>query len=451
MTDINGFSGESITLNGLVTDNTTTSEIDLTNNDINLIADNIFVNGANIQDVIDKTENINNVTTGITNVIGILNVGAPILSNIQYPLTTTTLNQFVAANNSSFGFKFTLINTIKIYRLALPSNAWQISNTNSSQIKIYNEGNATPIYSYLLTKSILSSGFYILDITPIVLPIGTYRFSVGLNIGQNYYNAIALPMTFNTSFITNVQASSSVSIDGAYPNVLSGILNSIFSGFFYYEGIENKIKSEIIETPQIQSSTGNISINNTLDLKTNTIVNVSSINGLSPIGGVWMSTNDGLAISGTITETSILNSVTSIGSLSIPSNAFTISSYKLVLSGDFKSVNNDTITIKLKSGSVILGQITPILVATVAGESFQLIAYFSIKVLGIATTANICTNFEFSYSNGVADMRADRSTTTNNTTFSTTTSNTLDITTQWSSTSINNSIKLIQGILTKIY
>ncbi len=135
----------------------------------------------------------------------------------------------------------------------------------------------------------------------------------------------------------------------------------------------------------------------------------------------------------------------------IPANGFTISAYHMNLSGNFNSESGDILTIRLKSGSVILGSIPLILTSAVA-EHFELEADFAIRTLGGAGVASLSTNFDFTYSDGgTTTFRGDRIVSINSTTFNTTVSNTLSITVQFDNASSANSIQVIQGILTKVY
>jgi hypothetical protein len=180
-------------------------------------------------------------------------------------------------------------------------------------------------------------------------------------------------------------------------------------------------------------------------------INVKAINNLSPTGGVYMTTSSANIITSTTTETSLLVGSAGIGSLTIPANGFTVSSYHLNLSGRFSSKNGDTATLRLKTGSVDMGSIVSDLTGS-TNESFEIEVDFSIRVLGGSGTAEISTNFDFTFSDGsTQNWRGDRNVEVNSTTFSTEISNTLDITVQFNSTSVNNSIQCLQVILTKTY
>jgi hypothetical protein len=174
------------------------------------------------------------------------------------------------------------------------------------------------------------------------------------------------------------------------------------------------------------------------------------LNNLTPIGGVYMTTTNGNVISGTVAEVSLFLGSTGVGGLTVPANAFSISSYHLNLSGAFSSNNGDTMTIRLNN-SALLGILVSQLTGSV-GESFEIEVDFSIRKLGGLGVAEISTNFDFTYSDGAStNWRGDRNVAIDSTTFSTLISNTLDVTVEFSSVNANNSIQLLQAILTKVY
>jgi len=177
----------------------------------------------------------------------------------------------------------------------------------------------------------------------------------------------------------------------------------------------------------------------------------STINGLSPTGGVYMTTSNGNIITATAAETSLFTGSTGIGNLTVPANGFTLSGYHMNTSGDFSSFAADTITIRFKSNGVEISSI----VSTLTGsnnKSFEIEVDFCIRVLGGAGVAQVSTNFDFTYAgSSTTNWRGDREVTVNSTTFSTLVSNTLDVTIQFSSVDAANSIQLLQAILTKVY
>ena len=462
MTDINGFNSNDVSaIVGLETDTTTTSLINLTNNQLILnsgnniisILDNLDMNNNNIINSpdINKLQNINNVSENITNVKGLLNLG-PLLTNpINIPLTNNTISEFVASGAASYGFKFTLLKPITINRIGHAVLAWPVPSVTSSNVRIYSEGNTTPIYSYTLLRTNVYFGYYVLNITPITLPIGTYRFSIGLINGQSFYNNIFKPYSFDTDVFSLVEGALTANLNGAYPESTTFDIDFIFGGYFWYTTtFSNQIITPSIKTNILSSSTSNILIKNEIDMNNNNIINCNSINNLRITGGVWLATSSGPIITATNTELSLFTGVLSLGSLFVSANTFTVSAYHLNISGNFSS-NGNNLNIRLKTDSIILADM-PLILTNSVSEHFELEVDFVIRKLGTAGVAILSTNFDFTYSDGdTTNFRGDRICLLNTTTFNTTIDNTLNITAQFQTITTANSIQMIQGVLTKIF
>ena len=167
--------------------------------------------------------------------------------------------------------------------------------------------------------------------------------------------------------------------------------------------------------------------------------------------GLFSQTANSTIISGTTSELSLIDG--GVGTLSVPANGFVVGdSFNAQFAGLLSAKNNDTIRIRVKSGSVVLADSgTQILPAT-TNAVWSLRIEFTIRTIGGAGVASIVTLGNFSnikQSNNTLEGFAFN--TINNTTFDTTISNTLDVTAQWSSTSALNSIYSDLFVLNKIY
>ena len=413
---------------------------------------NAITNCPTLTTLINKTTNIGTtLSTTFTNMTGALNVG-PTITTPEYPLTSSYPPLFIAAGTLSRGFRFTAVVPLTLIRIGHAVGAWPNGAVLTSTVNIYLDGNVVALHSFILPRTTVFNGYYVLNITPIVLPIGTYYFSVGLSSGQSLYNTsiIVPPFEFDSTFLTGVRALSAPTGGGAYPTVLDEN-NYMSAGFLWFNANQNIIMTPRLETNMIQSTGANIIVKNTIDVSSKNIINCATFNGLSPIGGVWLGITDGLIRTNSAAEQDILSGITAVGSLTIPANGFTISAYHMNLSGTFASNNGDILTIRLKAGAVILGSIPLILLGSV-GEHFELEGDFAIRTLGGAGVASISVNFDFTYSDGATDaFKGDRIVSVNSTTFNTTISNTLSITAQFNNARTTNSIQVIQGVLTKIY
>jgi hypothetical protein len=182
------------------------------------------------------------------------------------------------------------------------------------------------------------------------------------------------------------------------------------------------------------------------------IQGIQGIQGLpGPSTSLFAQTANSTIVTGTTTERSLING--GVGTLSVPANAFTVgASYRAIIAGILNAANNQTIRIKVKTGSVILldSGLQPI--TNITNNVFSLNIDFTIRQLGTAGVASIVSLGTFHYVktvNGVLEGFSFN--VVNNTTFNTTISNTLDITVQWGSNNGGNSIYSDIFILNKTY
>jgi hypothetical protein len=167
--------------------------------------------------------------------------------------------------------------------------------------------------------------------------------------------------------------------------------------------------------------------------------------------GLFAQTGDSVPVSGTTVETTIING--GIGTLSVPANGFSVGdSFRADFGGVLNAANNQTIRVRLKTGSVILADSGAQAITNITSDIWSLSVNFTIRRLGTAGVASIVTLGGFHYSktnNGTVEGFSFN--TVNNTTFDTTVDNTLDVTVQWGSTAAGNSIYSDIFVLNKIY
>lgn len=215
-----------------------------------------------------------------------------------------------------------------------------------------------------------------------------------------------------------------------------------------------------IFTNGLTANTLNISSTPTTDTNLNvSILTRESSNGevkqqtlAGPINvGLFSQTGDSGVISATTVETSLING--GIGTITVPANGFSIGdSFKSVVAGVMNAANNETIRIKVKAGSIILLDSGIQTLPAVSNDVWDLETYFTIRKIGGVGVASIVSLGTFHFtkaSNG--DVQGFSFNTVNNTTFDTTISNTLDITVQWGSNSVSNSIYSDIFILNKLF
>jgi hypothetical protein len=203
------------------------------------------------------------------------------------------------------------------------------------------------------------------------------------------------------------------------------------------------------------SGPGLVLINNSkLDMNNNGLINVTEINGLTPVGGLSSGTSNSPILSGSTAEQSIL-APTFVGSRQAPANTFQQGdAYVATLAGNFSSNNGDTLTLRLKGGAVGT-TILSTLVVPLNGSSgvyYELEINFLVRQIGAAGVADLAINYDFSYNQAAGgNFQGERKCEVNNTTFDSTILNQLDITAQFSSTNAGNSIETLLSTLGKTY
>jgi hypothetical protein len=174
----------------------------------------------------------------------------------------------------------------------------------------------------------------------------------------------------------------------------------------------------------------------------------------NPLGytrGLYAQTANSTPITNTTVETSLING--GVGSLSVPANAFKVGdSFRAVMAGVLNVSNNQTIRIRVKSGSVILLDSLAQPITNITNDVFSLNVDFTIRQLGAAGVASIVSLATFHYAKtSNASIQGFAFNVVNNTTFDTTISNTLSITVEWGAADPGNSIYSDIFILNKTY
>jgi len=166
---------------------------------------------------------------------------------------------------------------------------------------------------------------------------------------------------------------------------------------------------------------------------------------------LFAQTEDGPTISGTTAESSILGA--GQGSLTVPSDGFAVGdSFHVNINGLLTSANNEDITIRIKSGSVVLTTSGTITLPQCTNQKFEIELDFTIRAIGGAGVAEIASAGVFNFNKDSSnDWQGQGFTTIENTNFDTTSSNTLDVTIQWGSTSVGNQITSYLCVLNKTY
>lgn len=167
--------------------------------------------------------------------------------------------------------------------------------------------------------------------------------------------------------------------------------------------------------------------------------------------GLFAQTAASTPVVNTTTETTIVNG--GVGNLSVPANGFQVGdSFNALLSGILSANNNNTIRLRVKAGSIILGDTGAITLPGITSKYYDLQIHFTIRSIGAAGVASIAVSGQFTYSKDAGNaFEGSDFVSINSTTFDTTVGNMLDITAEWGTASPTNSISTEVFVLNKIY
>ena len=245
------------------------------------------------------------------------------------------------------------------------------------------------------------------------------------------------------------------SINGTTPGVNHDITMGYIVGSIFHD-MNNQNKYECTDntdgaavwvpfTEQIQSD-WNQSDNTQADY----IKNKPTITAATNVG-LFAQTANSPIITATTSELTLIDG--GVGTLSVPANGFKVGdSFRVDMGGVMSAQNNNTLTIRLKSGSVNLGTSAAMVMPSITNQVFTLSVTFTIRAIGAAGVASVVSLAQFhilKLASGTQQGFAWN--TINSTTFDTTISNTLNITAQWSSNNANNSIYSDIFVLNKTY
>ena len=164
------------------------------------------------------------------------------------------------------------------------------------------------------------------------------------------------------------------------------------------------------------------------------------VNGNNVNFRLFAQTGNSTAITATTTELTLIDG--GVGTLTVPANGFQVGdSFTLNMGGVMSAQNGNTITIRLKTGSVSLGSSGALTMPSITNQVWYLTTTFTVRAIGAAGVASIVSLSQFHVLKAASGTQEGFAwNVVNSTTFNTTISNTLSITAQWSSTNANNSI-----------
>jgi len=137
---------------------------------------------------------------------------------------------------------------------------------------------------------------------------------------------------------------------------------------------------------------------------------VTDSNYITPVslGGLFAQTANSTPITGTTVESTLING--GVGSLSVPANGFSVGdSFRGDFGGVLSTANNQTIRIRIKSGSAIFVDSGLQTINNVSNNVWSLSIDFTVRQLGAAGTASIVTLATFNYAKTVNEFNFNTS------------------------------------------
>jgi len=184
------------------------------------------------------------------------------------------------------------------------------------------------------------------------------------------------------------------------------------------------------------------------------IVGVNKVLQNSPLplnAGLFAQTSSSTPVTATTAELPLIDG--GVGTLSVPANGFKIGdSFTANMSGIMSAKNNDTLRIRVKSGSIVLADSGALTMPNIVSQVWNLDITFTVRTIGTAGVASIVTLGQLHVLKQASGTQQGFGfNTINNTTFDTTILNTLSVTAEWSTNSALNSIYTDLFVLNKTY
>lgn len=167
--------------------------------------------------------------------------------------------------------------------------------------------------------------------------------------------------------------------------------------------------------------------------------------------GLYAQTSNSTPVTATTIESSLIGA--GVGTLSVPANTFKIGdSFVAKLIGQITCVGTATIRIRIKSDSVVLADTGIISLDVSTNKKWFIDVNFTIRELGSAGVGSIVSGGLFSYiKNAGLNFEGQDFSIINNTTFDTTILNSLDVTAEWNTNNVGNTIHSELFVLNKIF
>ena len=166
----------------------------------------------------------------------------------------------------------------------------------------------------------------------------------------------------------------------------------------------------------------------------------------SPSSGLFAQLSQSAPVTNTTTETSIVGF--GVGSLQVPRDTFVAGdSYHAKVGGMLSAQNNDLITIRIKSGAIVLATTGAIQLSAATNLAWEIELDFTIQTIGVSGT--VLTNGNFAYNRDTGSLEGFVF--QDSEVIDTTIDNTLNVTVQWGQAKTQDNIYSSSFVLYKTY
>jgi hypothetical protein len=370
---------------------------------------------------------------------GNISVGVSSATTVYTYYNSTTRNQIVYTNNSSFEFHEGVNERVRI----VGGNVL-IGTTTDAGYKLDVNGAARVNDIFYVTNSAYTGNLRIEAFgNSKQRIIGAHGENITWGAGGNTMNLNAGEVYVSSSFLGPnfwIQSNGAFCLGQQAGADASSILDIRSTTKGFLKPRLTTIQKNAITTPATGLEVYDSTTNTPNYYNGTTWVGVASnqSTGLSP--GLFAQTSDSTPVTNTTVETTLIS--TGVGTLSVPANQFQVgASYIAYLSGVISSQNNATLEIHLRSNGFILADTSLMTLSAATGKFWELHINFTIRAIGGGGVAAIVTSGRFSYNkNAGNNPESVGFSSTNNTTFDTTINNTLVINARWGSASPLDSI-----------
>jgi hypothetical protein len=257
-----------------------------------------------------------------------------------------------------------------------------------------------------------------------------------IQLGSDEIDLIAGTVLINGASIGSVQNPMIVNLDCANNDITNIGVLGIASLSAFGTAVINDSTAQSIKITALETKTQNIVTTGTNTVIGNVSIDDNTINGLTPVGGLYSGLSDGALISGG-TLGSLLP-LSGVGALTVPANGFNVGDvFHLVCSGDIPvGDKDDIITITLNQNGTQLAVISVDMEDSI-NTYFELEADFQVRSIGVS--GQLVTNFDFTFNKQLLkDFKGSRKVQLS--TINTTTASTLSLTAIFTG-QFNSSIK----------